>query len=87
MADDGRTLDFRVSVAPGHAGAISRRQAGFTDSPRGGWVSVWEHLVMQVASVIADGRPGADGGISVADGSPVPASPVTRTGSTSCRGC
>jgi hypothetical protein len=27
MADDGRTLDFRVSVAPGHAVAISRRQA------------------------------------------------------------
>ena len=58
MADDGRTLDFRVSVAPGHAVAISRRQAGFTDSPRGGWVSVWEHLVMHVASVIADGLPG-----------------------------
>ena len=36
MADDGRTLDFRVSVAPGHVVAISRRQAGFTDSLRGG---------------------------------------------------
>jgi hypothetical protein len=41
MADDGRTLDFRVPVAPGHVVAISRRQAGFTDSPRGGWASVW----------------------------------------------
>jgi hypothetical protein len=38
--DDGRTLDFRVSVAPGHVVAISRRQGGFTDSPRDGWVSV-----------------------------------------------
>jgi hypothetical protein len=54
LDDDGRTLDFRVSVSPG--GAVSApKMVGHTDSPLGGWVSVWEHLVLQVGSLMADG--------------------------------
>jgi hypothetical protein len=51
---DERTLDFRVSVGRSRSVTISRKQAGFTDSPLAGWVSVWEHLTGQVDIAMKD---------------------------------
>jgi hypothetical protein len=49
-------LDFHVSAGPSRATTISSHRAVFTEGPRSGWVSVWEHLVMQMGQEMADGR-------------------------------
>ncbi len=53
---DGRGMDFHVSVGPSGASTISTHQAGFTHGPRGGWVSIWEHFVLQVGYAMTERR-------------------------------
>ena len=53
---DGRGIDFHVSVGPSGASTISTHQAGFTHGPRGGWVSIWEHFVLQVGYAMTERR-------------------------------
>ena len=53
---DGRSIDFHASVGPSGASTISTHQAGFTHGPRGGWVSIWEHFVLQVGYAMTERR-------------------------------
>jgi len=53
---DGRGIDFHVSVGSSGASTISTHQAGFTHGPRGGWVSIWEHFVLQVGYAMTERR-------------------------------
>jgi hypothetical protein len=53
---DGRGIDFHVSVGPSGTSTITTHQAGFTHEPRGGWVSIWEHFVLQVGYAMTERR-------------------------------